>query len=58
VRGSAFRDVVEGHQAYGYCGNIFLNVSDPLAGRPAAPRPEAAPSAVDIARALVREVAW
>jgi hypothetical protein len=49
--------VVQGHQAYGYCGNIFLNVSDPLARRPAAPRAEAAPSAVDIARALVRELA-
>jgi hypothetical protein len=49
--------VVEGHQAFGYCGSIFLNVSDPLAGRPTAHRPEAAPSAVDIARAFVREVA-
>jgi hypothetical protein len=50
--------VVEGHQAYGYCGNIFLNVSDPLARRPAAPHPKAAaPSAVDVARVLVRELA-
>ena len=49
--------VVESHQAYGYCGNIFLNVIDPLARRPGAPRPDAAPSAVDIARALVRELA-
>jgi hypothetical protein len=49
--------VVESQQAYGYCSNIFLNVRDPNAQRPGAHSPDAAPSAVDIARALVRELA-
>jgi hypothetical protein len=48
--------VVENHQAYGYCGNIFLNVSDPLARRPGAPHADGASSAVDVACALVRKM--
>ncbi len=48
--------VVEDRQAYGYCGNIFLSISDPLAGRPGVPHRAAASSAVDVAVALVRKM--
>jgi hypothetical protein len=47
--------VVEDRQAYGYCSNIFVNVADPLAGRPGA-ADAAASSAVEVAMALVREM--
>ena len=48
--------VVEDRQAYGYCGNIFLNIRDPLAGRPGAADAAGSSSAVDVAVALVREM--
>jgi hypothetical protein len=48
--------VVEDHQAYGYCAHNFLNISDPLAGRPGAPHEHGGTSAINVARALEREM--
>lgn len=48
--------VIEDRQAYGYCSNIFLNVRDPLAGRPGAADVSGPSPAVDAAVALACEM--
>jgi hypothetical protein len=54
TEGSVDLYVVEHRQAYGYCGNIFLNISDPLPDRLGVDPANAASSVVLVARALVR----